>query len=178
MLTSIGLARRAARPALTRALSTPTFAELEYAMWQKGAKSYSNTFAMVTYQAADALLDGASVPRARAKTVEKVYSTAPATFPNFNKAAVPSPKVPLSEEVLASQPKPTPFRVLDVATGPGLLAAAAAERGATEVVGVDVSEAMIESAQPVADAHPGVVSFVKADAEKLPMPDALSLIHI
>ena len=31
---------------------------------------------------------------------------------------------------------------------------------------------MIESAKPVADAHPGVVSLVLGDAEKLPVPDA------
>ena len=36
-------------------------------------------------------------------------------------------------------------RVLDVGTGPGLVAAAAAERGA-EVVGVDFSEAMLAEA--------------------------------
>jgi SAM-dependent methyltransferase len=54
-------------------------------------------------------------------------------------------------------------RVLDVATGPGWVAAQAAERGAS-VVGVDVAEAMIARARI---AHPGL-EFRRADAHELP----------
>jgi len=54
-------------------------------------------------------------------------------------------------------------RVLDVATGPGPIAAAAVARGA-EVVGLDFSAAMISEAQR---RHPSVV-FREGDAEKLP----------
>jgi SAM-dependent methyltransferase len=53
-------------------------------------------------------------------------------------------------------------RLLDVATGPGFIAAAAAARGA-EVVGIDFSAAMIETA---ARTHPGV-PFREGDAEAL-----------
>ena len=56
--------------------------------------------------------------------------------------------------------------VLDVATGPGHIAAAAARRGAT-VIGVDVAEGMLARARA---AHPEVM-FLHGDAEALPFDD-------
>lgn len=58
-------------------------------------------------------------------------------------------------------------RVLDVATGPGILAAAAAKRGAT-ATGVDFAEDMIAVARRT---HPGI-AFEVADASDLPFGDA------
>ncbi len=58
-------------------------------------------------------------------------------------------------------------RVLDVATGPGYVAAAAAQRGAA-VVGVDFSAAMLAEARRH---HPGI-EFQAGDAGALPFPDA------
>jgi SAM-dependent methyltransferase len=58
-------------------------------------------------------------------------------------------------------------RLLDVATGPGHLAWAAAQRGA-EVVGCDVSPAMVEIAKRL---YPDV-EFRPGDAEELPFEDA------
>ena len=55
------------------------------------------------------------------------------------------------------------MRVLDVATGPGYVAAAAAARGAS-VIGIDFSLLMIEDAR---HRYPGV-SFREGDAEELP----------
>jgi SAM-dependent methyltransferase len=55
-------------------------------------------------------------------------------------------------------------RVLDVATGPGGVAAAAAERGASTVIGVDLSPRMVALA---ASLHHGI-EFREADAEALP----------
>ena len=57
-------------------------------------------------------------------------------------------------------------RFLDVASGPGYLAAAARRRGA-EVAGVDFSVSMIEKARRV---FPGL-EFRVGDAEDLPFPD-------
>jgi SAM-dependent methyltransferase len=57
-------------------------------------------------------------------------------------------------------------RVLDVATGPGYVAAEAARKGAT-VCGVDVAEAMVAQAQAE---HPSV-EFRRADAQSLPFED-------
>jgi len=56
--------------------------------------------------------------------------------------------------------------VLDVACGPGFVAAAAAERTA-RVRGVDFSEAMLSVARR---RHPGIM-FDRGDAEDLPYPD-------
>ena len=58
-------------------------------------------------------------------------------------------------------------RLLDVATGPGYVAAAAAGRGAS-VVAVDFSEAMLAEARRQ---HPGI-DFRSGDAEALPFPEA------
>jgi SAM-dependent methyltransferase len=58
-------------------------------------------------------------------------------------------------------------RVLDVATGPGYIAAAAALRGA-QVTGLDFSSAMIREAAAL---HPGI-HFREGDAGELPFPDA------
>jgi len=57
-------------------------------------------------------------------------------------------------------------RLLDVATGPGALAAEAATRGARPV-GVDLSPQMIELARRL---HPGI-DFREADVEHLPFDD-------
>jgi ubiquinone/menaquinone biosynthesis C-methylase UbiE len=57
-------------------------------------------------------------------------------------------------------------RMLDVATGPGYVAAAAAQRGAN-VVGVDFSAAMVAEARR---RYPAV-TFQEGDAEELPFPD-------
>jgi len=54
--------------------------------------------------------------------------------------------------------------LLDIASGPGYVAAAAARRGAT-VLGIDFSAAMVEHAQKL---HSGV-EFREGDAEKLPL---------
>jgi SAM-dependent methyltransferase len=57
-------------------------------------------------------------------------------------------------------------RVLDVATGPGYLAAGSARRGAS-VIGIDIANQMLRVARRL---HPGI-DFRQADAERLPFPD-------
>ena len=58
-------------------------------------------------------------------------------------------------------------RVLDVATGPGYVAGAAALRGA-RIVGLDFSTAMLAEARR----HHPAIEFQAGDAEALPFPDA------
>jgi demethylmenaquinone methyltransferase / 2-methoxy-6-polyprenyl-1,4-benzoquinol methylase len=65
------------------------------------------------------------------------------------------------------------MRILDVATGTGMVAFAHAARGA-EVVGVDQSEEMLSGAQARLCATPGLaqrLSFVQGEAEALPFGD-------
>ena len=65
-------------------------------------------------------------------------------------------------------------RLLDVATGTGMVAVALARRGA-EVVGLDQSEQMLAGARAKLRAEPALgdrVSFVRGEAERLPFPDA------
>jgi len=73
----------------------------------------------------------------------------------------------------AIDPRPG-MRILDVATGTGLVAAGLAERGA-EVVGVDQSEQMLAGARARLAARPDLasrVTLVRGEAERLPFADA------
>ena len=72
----------------------------------------------------------------------------------------------------AVEPRPG-TRILDVATGTGLVAFGLARRGAT-VVGLDQSEQMLAGARRRLAAHPGLagqVTFVRGEAERLPFAD-------
>jgi demethylmenaquinone methyltransferase/2-methoxy-6-polyprenyl-1,4-benzoquinol methylase len=75
--------------------------------------------------------------------------------------------------VRAIDPRPDQ-RILDVATGTGMVAFALAERGA-EVVGLDQSQEMLGRAQAKLAAAPqlrGRVKFVQGEAERLPFAEA------
>jgi SAM-dependent methyltransferase len=71
------------------------------------------------------------------------------------------------EPVLDAASVASGTRLLDVATGPGYLAAAAARRGAS-VVGIDISPEMLALAGRL---HPGL-DFRPGDAECIPFPEA------
>jgi SAM-dependent methyltransferase len=58
-------------------------------------------------------------------------------------------------------------RLLDVATGPGIVVARAVARGVSSAIGVDLSPKMVALA---ARLHPGL-DFREADGEALPFPD-------
>jgi SAM-dependent methyltransferase len=72
----------------------------------------------------------------------------------------------LVEQLLEAARVGAGTRLLDVATGPGHLAGAAARHGAA-VTGIDIAQGMLALA---AERHPEV-SFVRADAEALPFGD-------
>ena len=66
-------------------------------------------------------------------------------------------------------------RVLDVATGTGLVAFELVRRGRSEVVGLDQSEQMLAGARSRLAAEPALadrVQFVSGEAERLPFGDA------
>ena len=68
------------------------------------------------------------------------------------------------EPLLAAAKVGRGTRLLDVAAGPGFVSRRAAERGATSVIGVDLSPKMVALA---ASLHPGL-DFREGDAEALP----------
>ncbi len=103
-------------------IDADAFKAFEHAGWVEVAGRYADTFALLTAQAIEPLLDAAGV---RAET-----------------------------------------RALDVACGPGHLAAAAARRGA-RATGVDFSSTMVAEARRL---HPKV-EFREGDAENLPFSD-------
>src|SRR5262249_56330735 len=63
------------------------------------------------------------------------------------------------------------WRVLDVATGSGNAALAAARRGC-EAVGIDYVPALLERGRIRAAAEHLTVEFLEGDAEQLPLPDS------
>jgi len=76
--------------------------------------------------------------------------------------------------VAAIAPEPGQ-RVLDVATGTGLVARALARAGGCEVVGLDQSEEMLRVAREHLAASPKLatrISLVRGEAERLPFADA------
>jgi ubiquinone/menaquinone biosynthesis C-methylase UbiE len=101
------------------AIDPEAFKQFEHSGWAEVANQYHDSFAPLTTQAIEPLLDAAAV-----------------------RAGV---------------------RVLDVATGPGYIAAAAVRRGAL-AVGLDFSATMVEEARRL---HPGI-EFREGDAEALP----------
>jgi demethylmenaquinone methyltransferase/2-methoxy-6-polyprenyl-1,4-benzoquinol methylase len=76
--------------------------------------------------------------------------------------------------VTAVDPRPGQ-RILDVATGTGMVAFELAKRGRCQVVGLDQSEAMLGAARARLARSPELssqVSFVVGEAERLPFADA------
>ena len=128
-------ARRFARGAATDA-----FTALEHKMWQAGAAAYSDSFAKVTGMATNALLDNANVNLTSPMAVSIVERT------------------PLES-------REGGLRVLDVASGPGMVADAAAARGHAEVVALDFSSEMIKRAQACGlhcSVHPALVCALQS----------------
>lgn len=76
--------------------------------------------------------------------------------------------------VRAVDPRPGD-RVLDVATGTGMVAEGLARSGASEVIGLDQSEAMLGAARARVSREPQLASrvrLVRGEAEALPFADA------
>jgi demethylmenaquinone methyltransferase / 2-methoxy-6-polyprenyl-1,4-benzoquinol methylase len=82
---------------------------------------------------------------------------------------------PRWRRALASGVDPQPGeRILDVATGTGLVAFELARRGGCQVIGLDQSEAMLNSARARLAREPELerlISFVQGEAERLPFAD-------
>jgi malonyl-CoA O-methyltransferase len=91
--------------------------------------------------------------------------------PSWDAARRPDAFAPL-ERALAALPR-TPQRVLDVGTGTGSAAFAAARRfGEAQVVGIDLSEEMLAQARSSTPSELAErVSFEPADAARLPFED-------
>jgi SAM-dependent methyltransferase len=110
----------------------------------------------------DGMTQGRFDPEEVARFENTTWSRCAETYLDGFGALVSEAIVPLLDEVKVRDGD----RVLDVGTGPGPVAAAAAERGA-DVVGIDFSEAMVTEARR---RYPEL-EFQKAAAESLPFED-------
>lgn len=79
--------------------------------------------------------------------------------------------VPVAEQLCQNADLQAGWRVLDVATGTGNAAIAAA-RSHAQVVGVDYAPALLERARARAELEGFAIEFREGDAENLPFPDA------
>ena len=93
------------------------------------------------------------------------------TWASGDFAVVASRMTLVSERLADSADLRSGWRVLDVATGSGNAAIAAARHGSV-VVGVDYVPALLESGRRRAAAEGLQVELLEADAESLPFPDA------
>lgn len=92
----------------------------------------------------------------------------------YEKNLVPAMFRPWSEELL-KRAKPRPgHRVLDVACGTGIMVRQVAPQIGPEgsVVGLDISEPMLEVAMSLTVPNGAAITWQQGDAENLPFPDA------
>lgn len=93
------------------------------------------------------------------------------TWASGDYSVIASRIVPMAERLVQSAGLRAGDAVLDVATGTGNAAIAAARRGG-EVTGIDYVAALLERGRERAAAEGLAVTFTEADAEHLPYPDA------
>jgi SAM-dependent methyltransferase len=104
-------------------------------------------------------------------TFDEIKAKQHATWSSGDYGRIAWLTVPLAEALIeAVEPRPG-ARVLDVATGTGHVAIAAARRFG-DVVGIDYVPALVATARRRAAAEGLAVDFREADAEALPFPDA------
>jgi SAM-dependent methyltransferase len=110
-------------------------------------------------------------PAAPAPDLAAVKSRQQATWASGDFAVVAARIVFQAEHLCETADLQAGWRVLDVATGSGNAALAAARRGC-EAVGIDYVPALLERGRVRAAAEQLDVEFVEGDAEHLPFPDA------
>lgn len=94
-----------------------------------------------------------------------------ATWDSADYAAVATRIVPMAERLIEAADIPAGSTVLDVATGSGNAALAAARAGG-EVTGVDFAPGLLHRARVRAEAEGLPITLVEADAEAMPFEDA------
>src|SRR5581483_847398 len=103
--------------------------------------------------------------------LEAVKQRQQATWASGDYSAVATLIVPVAERLVDLADLRAGSRVLDVATGSGNAAIAAA-RLQCEVVGIDYVEALLERGRARAAAEGVEIDFRIGDAEQLPFPDS------
>ena len=92
------------------------------------------------------------------------------TWASGDFAVIASRMALISERLVDQADVHSGWRVLDVATGSGNAAIAAARLGC-DVVGIDYVPALLDRARVRAEAEGFTIEFVEGDAESLPFPD-------
>jgi demethylmenaquinone methyltransferase/2-methoxy-6-polyprenyl-1,4-benzoquinol methylase len=117
----------------------------------------------------------ASVSSPRKRQAVELFSGLPAHYDRMG-AVMSFGQDPRWRRALVDAVDPRPGqRILDVASGTGMVAFALAQRAECEVTGLDQSEAMLSGARARLARTPalhGRLRFISGEAERLPFPDA------
>jgi len=105
--------------------------------------------------------------------VAQMFDTISGNYDGLNRVISFGIDVKWRKKVLKLVTAKKPERILDVATGTGDLAILMAKTGATEIIGADISEGMMEvGRKKVAEKGlDGKIQLVYGDSEKLPFAD-------
>ncbi|MGB5942027.1 MAG: bifunctional demethylmenaquinone methyltransferase/2-methoxy-6-polyprenyl-1,4-benzoquinol methylase UbiE [Leeuwenhoekiella sp.] len=111
--------------------------------------------------------------RSKREQVEQMFDTISGEYDGLNRVISFGIDVKWRKKVVALVAKTNPENVLDVATGTGDLAINLAKTGAKEVIGLDISNGMLEVGRKKITAKnlDGTIKMVQADSENLPYPE-------
>ncbi|MGB3776085.1 MAG: bifunctional demethylmenaquinone methyltransferase/2-methoxy-6-polyprenyl-1,4-benzoquinol methylase UbiE [Leeuwenhoekiella sp.] len=111
--------------------------------------------------------------RSKKEQVEQMFDTISGEYDDLNRVISFGIDVKWRKKVIQLVKQSNADRVLDVATGTGDLAIQMVDTGATEIVGLDISNGMLEVGRKkiAAKGYQDKIQMVQADSEQLPFED-------
>ncbi len=105
--------------------------------------------------------------------VEQMFDNISDGYDNLNKVISLGSDLKWKQKIVSLIEKKNPSKILDVATGTGDLAIMLANSSASEIIGVDISEGMLNvGRKKVSERNlSGKITLVQADSENLPFED-------
>ncbi len=105
--------------------------------------------------------------------VEQMFDNISDGYDNLNKVISLGSDLKWKRKIVSLIEKKNPSKILDVATGTGDLAIMLANSSASEIIGVDISEGMLNvGRKKVSERNlSGKITLVQADSENLPFED-------
>ncbi|TPN83021.1 bifunctional demethylmenaquinone methyltransferase/2-methoxy-6-polyprenyl-1,4-benzoquinol methylase UbiE [Aquimarina algicola] len=111
--------------------------------------------------------------RSKKEQVEEMFDTISEDYDGLNRVISFGIDIKWRKKVVKLIKNTNPERILDVATGTGDLAIHLSETGASEIIGLDISEGMLEVGKQKINSKKldTTIKMVKGDSENLPYED-------